>query len=590
MATTLQQSTGGSSFLIDLEGHGREDIGGDLDLSRTVGWFTTLFPLRLELAAGIGIGAALKSIKEQLRSVPNRGLSYGLLRYAADLTRRAALASGQRAQLLFNYLGQFDQVTSDSKLFAFATESTGLWHAPNGRRTHAVEVLAQVRDNKLRTDWNFSEKQIDRTSIERLAADFISTLRNIVRHCRVADAGGRTPSDVPLAPLVQTEVDQLWQLFPRFVDAYPLTPMQKLFYVMEEIGTSVGLEQWQFRIEGQFEPQLLRRAFEQVISRHTILRTGFSAIARGETVQVVVPNVVLPWREQDCRELDADARQTELQRVLDQDAKTKFDLSRPPLMRVCLLRLADHEWQLLWTTHHLCIDGWSWPRLFKEIAEFYAAFQEQRPASVEFAPDYGRYVGWLTRNSPSLPTYWKGALAGFAVPTPIALGSCGAHAPNVGAARPSELATSLSQEATGSLQVLARASGITLSTLVQAAWALLLAHYNELSDVVFGAAFSGRPDQLDGVETLIGPCVTNVPVRAKFGLDEPLQDWLTRLQTQQLDLSQQQYTPLDVIQGLSEIPWQSRLFDSLIVFQNYQVDAALRNLGRSARLFAGPGS
>ena len=347
----------------------------------------------------------------------------------------------------------------------------------------------------------------------------------------------------------------------------------------------MGLEQWQFRIEGQFEPQLLRLAFEQVITRHTILRTGFSAIARGEPVQVVVPTVVLPWREQDCRELDADARRTELQRVLDQDAKTRFDLSCPPLMRVCLLRLADYEWQLLWTTHHLCIDGWSWPRLFKEIAEFYAALQEQRPASVEFAPDYGRYVGWLTRNSPSSPTYWKHALAGFAAPTPIALGSRAAHAPDLSAARPSELATSLSRETTGSLQLLARASGITLGTLVQAAWALLLAHYNESSDVVFGAAFSGRPDQLDGIETLIGPCVTNVPVRAKFDFDEPLQGWLTRLQTQQLDLNQQQYTPLDVIQGLSEIPWQSRLFDSLIVFQNYRVDAALGKLGRNARLF-----
>ena len=480
LATTLQRSTGGTSFLVDMEGHGREDIGDDLDLSRTVGWFTAVFPLRLELAAGIGIGGALKSIKEQLRNVPDRGLSYGLLRYCgANLSHRAALADGQHAQLLFNYLGQFDQVTRGSELFAFASESTGLWHAPNGRRTHAVEVLVQVRDNKLRIDWNFSEKLIHRASIERLAADFISTLQDIIRHCREADAGGRTPSDVPLAPLVQAEVDQLWQLFPRFLDAYPLTPMQRLFYVMERAGASVGLEQWQFRIEGQFEPQLLRLAFEQVITRHTILRTGFSATARGEPVQVVVPTVVLPWREQDCRELDADARRTELQRVLDQDAKTRFDLSCPPLMRVCLLRVADYEWQLLWTTHHLCIDGWSWPRLFKEIAEFYAALQEQRPASVEFAPDYGRYVGWLTHNPPSSPTYWKNALAGFAAPTPIALGSRAAHAPGLSAGRPSELATSLSRETTGSLQLLARASGITLGTLVQAAWALLLAHYNE---------------------------------------------------------------------------------------------------------------
>src|SRR5262249_49274531 len=156
----------------------------------------------------------------------------------------------EQPQLLFNYLGQFDQVTRGSRLFAFAPEPTGPWHAASGRRTHALEVLAQIRDGKLRAEWIFGKKQMARADIERMTADFIRALRTIIGHCRRADAGGRTPSDLPLLGLSQAEVDHLWRSYPSFVDAYPLTPMQRLFYVMEHAGSAVGLEQWQFRLEG----------------------------------------------------------------------------------------------------------------------------------------------------------------------------------------------------------------------------------------------------------------------------------------------------------------------------------------------------
>jgi amino acid adenylation domain-containing protein/non-ribosomal peptide synthase protein (TIGR01720 family) len=587
LAMTLQRSTGGGSFLIELEGHGREDICDNLDLSRTIGWFTSLFPLRLELAPGTGTESALKSIKEQIRKVPDRGLTYGLLRYCTgDPILRANLANGEQPQLLFNYLGQFDQVTRGSKLFAFAPEGTGPWHAASGRRTHALEVLAQIRDGKLRADWIFSKKQMASAYVERLAADFIAALRTIIDHCRGADAGGRTPSDLPLLALSQAEVDRFWRLHQGFVDAYPLTPMQRLFYVMERAGSSVGLEQWQFRVEGRLDPHLLRAAFEQAIARHSILRTGFMTSESGEPVQIVMPSAVLPWREQDWRHLDTNARRSALQREIEQDARTRLDPSRPPLMRVNLLHLADDEWELLWTTHHLCIDGWSWPSLFKEIAEMYAASSAERPAALGSAPGYGHYVRWLAREAPNSFTYWKEALAGLTASTPIALGPIAATSARDanGPLQQSETAVRLSREATHALRLLAQSAEITLSTLVQGAWALLLSHYAAANDVVFGATFSGRPEQIDGIETLIGPCVTNVPVRTKVIPGESLRPWLAHLQAQQLDLNQHQFMPLDEIQGVSEIPWQHRLFDSLLVFQNYQVDAAIGHLGQSARL------
>jgi len=337
---------------------------------------------------------------------------------------------------------------------------------------------------------------------------------------------------------------------------------------------------------------MLRAAFNQVVARHSILRTGFVTSESGEPIQVVMPNAVLPWREQDWRHLDTNARLSALQREIEQDARTRLDPSRPPLMRVNLLHLAGDRWQLLWTTHHLCIDGWSWPRLFKEITEIYAASSVKRPAALESALGYGDYVRWLVRKAPTSSAYWKEALTGFAAPTPIALDpiarpSAAASAREANSPlQQSETVVRLSREATHALRLLAQSAEITLSTLAQGAWALLLSHYAGANDVMFGATLSGRPEQIDGIETLIGPCVTNVPVRAKFIPDELLRPWLARLQAQQLDLNQHQFMPLDEIQGVSEIPWQHRLFDSLLVFQNYQVDAAFGHLGESATLLA----
>ena len=199
--------------------------------------------------------------------------------------------------------------------------------------------------------------------------------------------------------------------------------MQRLFYVMELAGAAVGLEQWQFRVDGMLKPDLLRRAFEQVIARHPILRTAFLAPGQGEPLQIVVPAATLPWQEKDWRTLDEAARENALCRELDEDARTGLDLTHPPLMRVTLLRLAEEQWRLLWTTHHLCIDGWSWPRVFIEIAAIYTSLEEHQPPALEPAPGFGSYVGWLKRHTASSEEFWKAALAGLAASTPQLLPS-----------------------------------------------------------------------------------------------------------------------------------------------------------------------
>ena len=424
LAQTLQECTGGETFLIELEGHGREEIANAIDLSRTIGWFTTMFPVRLQLRKALDATTALKSIKEQLRKIPDRGLSYGLLRYLGDnRAERKALEMAQRPQVLFNYLGQLDQIVSASKLFRFANEPTGPWHCPRARRTHELEIVCLILDGKLESRWISNTERLSRATVEQLAHGFIKSLRRIIAHCLSPLAGGRTPSDYPLANLNQPALDRLWNRYPGFEDVCRLTPMQRLFFVMDASRSEVGFEQWSFRIEGPIVEEQLRKAFEAVIARHSILRTAFVASDTEELVQVVLPEVALPWTAKDWRTLSHSQQEKHLSDLLSADAAIGFDLSRRPLMRVTLAQLRDDLFHLVWSTHHLCIDGWSWPIVFREVAAIYNSFDTGTPNTLRPALPYSQYVAWLNGRAHNSEDFWREALSGFNAPTLSVLGT-----------------------------------------------------------------------------------------------------------------------------------------------------------------------
>jgi amino acid adenylation domain-containing protein/non-ribosomal peptide synthase protein (TIGR01720 family) len=584
LCRALQQWTGGEAFRIDMEGHGREDLFDNIDVSRTVGWFTTIFPVRLALEAGLDEGQALQSIKEQLRSIPDRGMSYGVLRYLCnDGETRSALSQTPECAILFNYLGQFDQVVAGSKRFRFACESSGPWRSPRSRRTHALDVMCLVRDGAFEVAWKHHPEIHGTALIERLAADFITALRAIIAHCLSARTGGRTPSDFPLAALGQETVDRLWARYPGLEDVYPLSPMQRLFYAMEGAHAEPGFEQWQFRVDGPIETKLLRRAIEQVMARHPILRTAFVSDEGAEPLQVVMRQVALPWSEEDWRGLAPADQEARLRQFLQTDQRERFDLAQAPLMRVGLRRVEDNVHHLVWSTHHLCVDGWSWPLVFREISLVYGALRQAAQPALDAPLTYREYVGWLRNEAPDSQRFWQEQLAGAKVPTPLNLAASPAVPPSA-LPRFAEEYARIDRATTSRLQALARSQHVTLSTIVQGAWSLLLSHYSGSADVVFGAAFSGRPAELPGIESLVGPCVNNLPVRVTTTPAERLLSWLSQLQQRQFNLAQHQYAPLEQIHRWTQVPLRHRLFDSLIVFQNYRIDDAARRLGSDACL------
>jgi non-ribosomal peptide synthase protein (TIGR01720 family) len=210
LVQAFQQWNNSNSLLIELEGHGREDILENVDLSRTVGWFTTLFPVLLDLGTNSHPGEALKTIKEQLRSIPDRGINYGLLRYLSnDRSIKEKLENLPQPEIRFNYLGQLDRVTNQSSFFQLAKEFTGNNRSLKGNRDCALEINGAIANSKLFFDWTYSQELHRETTIQTLAEGYIDKLRSLISHCQSPDAGGYTPSDFPQMQFNQTELDSL---------------------------------------------------------------------------------------------------------------------------------------------------------------------------------------------------------------------------------------------------------------------------------------------------------------------------------------------------------------------------------------------
>jgi amino acid adenylation domain-containing protein/non-ribosomal peptide synthase protein (TIGR01720 family) len=568
LAESFRSWTGRDSLLIDVEGHGREDIGA-IDVSRTIGWFTSIYPVRLSLKSGARLDASLQSIKNQLRQIPDKGIGYGLLR---DQLAQLPQAGIPQANILFNYLGQFDQVVAGSRLFSFAAEPVGLWHHGSNRRTHLIEVLARIAGGQLEVQLNFSRNVHARATVERLAARYSAALTELIQLSSAEDAQRWSVADFPLAQLEAAELAEILKSHPSLEDIYPLSPMQKLFYSMEASAGQLGFEQWRFVLRGPLDTAVLRRSWERVIERHPILRTAFVSDGLHEAMQVVLPTRLLDWTEIDLRNMTEVERQQRLATVIHADGAKSFALAAGQLLRLTLVRTRDDEWQMVWSTHHLLIDGWSWPVIFKELASTYAGNADLPKPLL-----YRDYISWtLNRSEGEAQKFWSEYLSDF-TPQPLRIGQRPA-VPVSGHASSLEETASLEEGITQALQNTARENQITLNTLLQGAWALVLAHHQATIDPVFGAAYSGRPPELSGIEGMVGPCVNNLPVRATIAANTPVAKWLQQLQREQFDASQHQYNSIEQIQGWSGIAWRHRLFDSLIVFQNYASGGATERL------------
>lgn len=358
-------------------------------------------------------------------------------------------------------------------------------------------------------------------------------------------------------------------------DIYPLSPMQQgmLFHSIYSPDSPVYLERLSCVLLGTLDTEAFKRSWYEVVHRHSILRTSFMWEDLDEPLQIVHRQVELPIDLLDWSGQTAEAQKQALAEYLDKDLNTPFDLLQAPLMRLALIRFSPDSTCLVWTHHHLLIDGWSMPILLKEVFTFYEAYSQGKPLYLRPPRPYRDYIAWLKQQDLSkAEEYWRKALQGFQVATQIPL-------KRTETLLPSDVATertSIGAEATQKMRKAGQQLGLTMNTWVQGAWGLLLSRYSGERDVLFGATVAGRPASLPGVDAMLGLFINTLPVRVQVQPDQSVADWLRNLQGQQAETRQYEYTPLFQIQPWSEIPSGQPLFDSIMVFENYPVEESLK--------------
>ncbi|MDR7276982.1 non-ribosomal peptide synthetase [Catenuloplanes atrovinosus] len=569
LAGAVARRRGGDGVLVDVEGHGRHAADGE-DLLRTVGWFTSAHPVRLDVsgvdlasaaAGGAAAGALLKAVKEQVRAVPGDGLGYGLLRHLNPATadRLAALPA---PEIGFNYLGR-SGAASAATPWELREGTLGAGEAgPDLVLAHALEAAADVLDTPdgPRLRLTLDGRDLDPGTVDRLGEAWLELLTGLAAH----PGGGHTPSDFDLVRLAQRDVEELEAAAPGLTDVWPLSALQEgmLFErTLDEAGVDVYQSQRILDLDGPLEADRLHAAWTSLVARHESLRTTFHQLRSGETVQVVVAGADIPWRVADVSHLagaDADA---EVGRLLAADQARRFDIGRAPLLRLLLIRLGEHRHRLVVTSHHLVLDGWSTPIILGEMSAAYAGGQ-----GAATPPSFRDYLAWLSRQDRAATrSAWRAEFAGADEPTVV---DADAGKTMV---MPDEHCESLSLRDTRRLTEFARGHGLTLSTIVQGAWALVLARLAGRTDVVFGTVVSGRPAEVPDVERMVGMFINTVPVRVRLDGGRPVLDLLHDLQARQVALTEHQYMGLREIQ---KVTGPGAVFDTIMMVENFPMDAA----------------
>ncbi|QXQ16511.1 non-ribosomal peptide synthetase [Pseudomonas tolaasii] len=569
LARVICAWTGQPSTLIQLEGHGREALFDEIDLTRTVGWFTTAFPVRL--TPQDDLAGSIKQIKEQLRAIPDKGIGFGVLRYLGDASTQALLRDLPVPRITFNYLGQFDASFDDGQgaLFAPATEDRGLEQSPLAPLGNWLTLDGQVYGGQLSIAWTFSEQMFDTPTLQRLADDYAEQLTALIEHCTHSAHVGVTPSDFPLARLSQAQLDQLPVNARSIEDIYPLSPMQQgmLFHSLLEQDAGDYINQMRLRVQG-LDAERFCAAWQAALDAHSILRSSF--VWEGDlphALQIVQRDVHLPVELLDWQgHEDLSER---LDQLADDERRRGFDLARAPLLRLRLVRTGAGEHELIYTHHHILMDGWSNSQLLGEVLQRYSG------QAIEPVGRYRDYIDWLQRqDAGAAQGYWQAQLATLQAPTHLAQSLAGAVQPMDVQGYEQQVHV-VGAEQVRHLARFAREQKVTLNTMLQAAWLLVLQRYTGQPTVAFGATVAGRPTELAGALQQIGLFINTLPVIARPDPQLSVADWLQQVQDINLGLREYEHTPLFDIQRWAGQGGEA-LFDSLLVFENYPVSEALQ--------------
>ncbi|MCP1426503.1 bacitracin synthase 3 [Paenibacillus xylanexedens] len=565
----VRKLTGELKLKVNLEGHGREDVLEGIDLSRTVGWFTTLYPVLLEGEAEDELATTIKRVKEGLRKVPHKGFSYGALKYVA---RMPELQEERPASISFNYLGEMDGGMIGEAMFRESRFSTGQTIGGHIARNNPIELNTFVSGGKLHLNVTANQTAVDMPLVSQFAETFLEQLTEIVDHCLCQRETTYTPSDYGDPSLALEELDLIKSACPGVTieRIYPLTNMQQgmLFHAMEDETSTAYFQQTVMEIRGEVNPDYLQSSFNELMNRHEALRASFMHQDLEEPRQVIMQNLTIEFEFKDWTALEAHHSAAQLETFSQQDKARSFRLDTQPLMRAALFRTTDQSYTLVWSHHHILLDGWCLGIILSELFQIYKAKLENKAHNLKEPKRYHHYIEWLIRQEKDeAQAYWRRYLENYDTQSSVPGLLLTEH--DVPYLR-KEQTISLGQELTRQLNEIGARYGVTLNTVIQCIWGLVLARYNDTEDVIFGTVVSGREAPVEGIEEMIGLFINTIPVRIGYPHQKHFGDVLQVVQKQAVESQRFNYLNLAEVQALSDL--NKELMDHVFVFENYALD------------------
>jgi non-ribosomal peptide synthase protein (TIGR01720 family) len=576
LLTALAQSLAGwagQSFLhIEVMEPGSQALLSDRDSSQTIGQFDSIRPVRLDLPVDRSPREAIISIKEQFRGAANHGLSFGLLRYFsedAEVVRR--LQALPSPEVLFRYQGPLEPKLPSLFPFQIAADLNGPQSMRRDVRPYLLVIEARIVAGALQLECLYDPSLYSRSAIGTLTHLLQQSLQAIVTHCLSSGPSGYTPSDFPQAKLDQDQLERLLPAHWQVEDIYPLSPLQEHMLRHYLSAPEPGIYTWQ-RIRTwdgllELDVPVFERALQRLVDRYPPLRTTFIWEGLDTPLQVVHVKGNVSFAYEDWRDLSPAERDERLAAHLVADRARSFNLKEPAVIRMLMARTAQNTYQSMFTGHYMRTDGWSFETLYDELVRFYGAFIQNQDLQLPLNRPYRDYITWLQRQDQrAAESFWQETLAGFTAPTPLV--KCAPGNRPGQAAGLARQHTYLSLSTTIGLQALARQQQLTLNTLIQGAWALLLSKYSQHSSVTFGVVVSGRPPTLPGNERIVGSFINALPMRIPVSTGAALVPWLKEVMGRQVEISQYEYTSQRKLREWCHLSPEQVLFESFLVYQS----------------------
>jgi amino acid adenylation domain-containing protein/non-ribosomal peptide synthase protein (TIGR01720 family) len=556
-----------------LEGHGREEYLEKTDISRTVGWFTSMYPFVLD-----GKQESVESVlllQDALGQVPDKGVGYGLLRYLS----KEPLPAMEDAQVTFNYLGDFtreEQATTSiatTNTFSYSEYGHGLDVHLNLTRESELEVSGQSENGCLQMSIQYSAARMDADQMQKLSEQYKAQLINLSEELVQYDKALQLPGSFTYKGLTLEQIAALEKEYGGIEDVYRLSPMQQglYYHALSEPDSHAYFEQFGYGLKGALDITKLEQAYRTLIARHGVLRTVFRNDLAEEPLQVVLKEGIIDFRYEDIRDKDYSQQEQYIKQLREADKDESFDLTAGPLVRLIIVQQSENRFYQIWSNHHLNLDGWSTNAVLYEFDVLYRSLISNQSTTLPNLEPYSRYIAWLDGiDHQKSKTYWNEYLSDYdsKAVLPFDKEDMTQHTGYI----PKDYEFWLSEELSNNLNAIAQKEKTTLNTIVQSAWGVLLSRYNNTQDVVFGSVVSGRPSELKGIQEMIGVFINTVPQRIRYTDQMTFSELLQS--TQQSFIAGEQHHHLNLAEIQQESELGNNLIGHLVVFENYPISGS----------------